>query len=117
MRPEERDAAHLWDMLESARAVLRYTAGVTREAFDANRILQRAVERELEIIGEAAGRISDSLRTAHPEIPWRLVVGQRNVLIHDYGDVDYERVWVLVVQHVPELVRLLEPLLPDEPEE
>jgi uncharacterized protein with HEPN domain len=116
MRPEERDAAYLWDMLESARAVLRYTGGITRERFDADRILQRAVEREVEIIGEAASRISEPLRTAHPEVPWRLVIAQRNFLIHDYGDIDNERIWLLIVEHIPQFVRLIEPLVPKLPE-
>ena len=58
MRPEERDPAHLWDMLESARAALGYTRGVSAEGFSTDRLLQRAVEREIEIIGEAASRVS-----------------------------------------------------------
>jgi len=116
MRPEGRDAAYLWDILEAARAVQRYTSGRSRTAFDADRILQRAVERELEIIGEAAARVSDTLKAAHPEVPWKLMVGQRNVLIHDYGDIDYDRLWVVVVDHVPKLVLLIQPLVPKLPE-
>ena len=115
MRPEERDPAHLWDMLESARAVLRFTKGVSAEHFATDRLLQRAVEREIEIIGEAASRISEALRAAHPEIPWRTIVGQRNVLIHDYGDVDHERVWLVVTEHLPRLIAGLEAFAPKPP--
>jgi uncharacterized protein with HEPN domain len=116
MRPEGRDAAYLWDMLEAARAVQRYTSGKSRPDFDADRIVQRAVERELEIIGEAAARVSDSFKAAHPEVPWKLIVGQRNVLIHDYGDIDYDRLWAVVVDHVPRLVMLIQPLVPESPQ-
>jgi uncharacterized protein with HEPN domain len=115
MPPEGRDPAYLWDILEAARAVQRYTSGHSRADFDADRILQRAVERELEIIGEAAARVSDALKAAHPEVPWKLIVGQRNVLIHDYGDIDYDRLWMVVVEHVPQLVMLIHPLVPELP--
>lgn len=116
MRPEGRDAAYLWDMLDAARAVLRYTRGKSQSDFDADEILHSAVERQLEIIGEAARRVSETLKAAHPEVPWKLIVGQRNVLIHDYGDVDYDRLWVVVAEHVPRLVMVIEPLVPELPE-
>lgn len=69
MRPEDRDAAYLWDMLDAARTVLRITAGVGSDRYLQDRTLQLAVERAIEIIGEAAGRVSETFRRAHPEIP------------------------------------------------
>ncbi len=68
---ENRDAGYLWDMLEAAREVLGFTRGMTFEAYRENRMLQLAVERSLQILGEAANRVSVGLREAHPEIPWR----------------------------------------------
>jgi uncharacterized protein with HEPN domain len=70
------------------------------------------MERELEIIGEAARRISESFRQAHPEIPWREIIGQRNILAHDYGDVDAELIWKAVTQDLPQLIGYLDSLVP-----
>ena len=67
------DAAHLWDMLDAAQAIREFVKGVTIERYRTNRMLRGAVERHLEIIGEAAGRVSAAFREAHGEIPWRQV--------------------------------------------
>jgi uncharacterized protein with HEPN domain len=115
MRPEERDTAHLWDMLRSARAVLQYTEGVALDRFADDRLLQRAVEREIEIIGEAASRITAAFRSTHAAIPWRTIIAQRNVIVHDYGDIDHERIWLVVTEHIPALIRALEPIVPKPP--
>ena len=64
----------------------------------------RAVERNLEIIGEAARRISEELKKDHPEIPWRKIIAQRNVLIHEYGDIDYKEIWQVATFHVSRLI-------------
>jgi uncharacterized protein with HEPN domain len=69
------------------------------------------VERNLEIIGEAARRISESFRAQHPEIPWRQIVGLRNILSHDYGSVDDGRVFAVAQSRIPELITQLKRLL------
>ena len=115
MRPEERDVAYLWDMREAARTARDLVAGMELERFLADRRTQLAVERTLELVGEAARRVSTSLRDAHPELPWRTLVGLRNVLVHDYGEIDEARVFAVAVQDIPALLILLEPLLPPEP--
>lgn len=114
-RPEDRDPAYIWDMLEASREISNYITGMRFNDYEQNTMVQAAVERKLEIIGEAAGRVSDSLRTSHPEIPWRGMIGLRNVLIHEYGEVRSERVWVVAAQRIPELVEALAPLLPEVP--
>jgi uncharacterized protein with HEPN domain len=76
-----------------------------------DRRTQLAIERVLEIIGEAAGRISDSLRKAHPEIPWRQIIGQRNVLIHEYGEIKQDRLWKVAKENIPQLIEMLKPLV------
>lgn len=116
MQPEQRDAAYLWDMLEAAREALSFTRGITREAYLESPLLQRAVERTIEIIGEAANRISPALREAHPEIPWRKIVAQRNVLVHEYGEIEQGLLWDLVCERVPVLVQQLEAIIPPEPQ-
>jgi uncharacterized protein with HEPN domain len=76
-----------------------------------------AVERAVEIIGEAARRVSEEFRRLHPEIPWRSMIAQRNVLAHEYGEIKHERMWLLVTEHLPTLVRDLEKLVPPIPPE
>jgi uncharacterized protein with HEPN domain len=69
-------------------------------------------KRAIEIIGEAARRVSETVKSSHPEIPWQKMVAQRNVLAHEYGEIKQERIWLVATTHIPELVRLLKPLLP-----
>lgn len=117
MSPEERDPAYLWDMLDAARQVVEFTRGLTFEAYVAAPLRRMAVERALEILGEAARRVSLSFREAHPEIPWRDLIGQRNVLAHDYGEIKQDRIWEAATQHAPKLIGQLEPLVPPPPPE
>ncbi|HYN23314.1 MAG TPA: DUF86 domain-containing protein [Thermoanaerobaculia bacterium] len=117
MQPEERDVAYLWDMLDAARQVIEFTRNVAFPAYLEDRKLQYAVERAVEIIGEAANRISPALQQKHSEIPWRKIVAQRNVLAHEYGDVDPSLMWDLAQEHIPALVRQLETLIPPKPPE
>jgi uncharacterized protein with HEPN domain len=65
----------------------------------------------LEIIGEAAGRVSALFRNTHPEISWRQIIGQRNVLIHEYGEIKQERIWKVVRDNIPQLIELLKPFV------
>lgn len=76
-----------------------------------DRRTQLAVERSLEIIGEAAGKVSESFRNTHPEIPWRQIIGQRNVLIHEYGEIKQERIWKVVKENIPQLIELVQPFI------
>ena len=115
MPPEKGDAAYLWDMLDAARAVRDFTAGRTFHDYLGDQMLRRAVERSIEIIGEAAGRVSEALQDAHPEIPWRRVIAQRHVIAHEYGEIEDELIWRVATRHVPELIEALEPLVPPEP--
>jgi uncharacterized protein with HEPN domain len=114
MRPDQRDAAYLWDMLDAARSAIEFTRDKTLADFLGDRMLQYAVERAVEIVGEAANRLSSPFQQAHPEVPWRKIVGQRNVLAHEYGDVDPSMMWDLARLHLPTLIRQLEGLIPSE---
>jgi uncharacterized protein with HEPN domain len=119
MRPEERDPAYLWDMIEAARAAVDYTGNLTLDKFlaaDRERaIIRLAVERQLEILGEAARRVSLQFREAHPELPWREIVGLRNVISHEYDKVNYESIFRIVRNRLPVLIAMLEPLVPPLP--
>lgn len=112
MRPEMEDSALLLDMLDSARAVVQMTAGMTYEGYAADRRTRRAVEREVEIIGEAARKISPAFQDLHPEIPWRKITGQRHMLAHEYGEIQDDVLWRVATFHIPELIAQLEPLVP-----
>jgi uncharacterized protein with HEPN domain len=109
---DERDAAYLWDIVGAAKEVTRFLAGKRLDDFASDRVLQLAVERELEVIGEAAARVSGKFRDAHPEIPWSRIIAQRNVIAHQYGEIQMERIWLVATRRLPELVALLEPLIP-----
>ena len=111
MRPEERDAAHVWDMLSAARLSRELLEGVTREAYLRERMRQLALERTLELLGEAARRVSDAFQSAHPQVEWRSLVGQRNVLAHEYGVIDQARLYRTGKESVPGLIEVLEKIL------
>lgn len=112
MRPEAGDLAYVWDMREAALEAIEFVAGCDYSGFSVDLRLRRAVERELEIIGEAASHISPPFRQAHADIPWAGIIGQRNVLAHEYGDIQLDRIWRVATQRLPELVDALTQLLP-----
>ena len=74
-----------------------------------------AVERAVEIIGEAARNITEDFKQNHPEIPWAAIIGQRNVLLHKYFALKHERIWIVVTENIPDLINKLEPLIPPVP--
>jgi len=85
--------------------------GAGRDEFFGNVVYQDAVMRNLEIIGEAAKRISPELRAQLTALPWRQIAGLRDVLIHDYPNLDLERIWLVASRDVPELLRVIEGFL------
>ena len=111
MVPEKDDTSYIWDMLDAAKAIREFIASRSYQDYLIDRMLRGAVERYLEIIGEAAGKISRPFRDAHPEIPWQKIIGQRHVLIHDYGDIEHELIWSVAANHIPDLIDKLEPLI------
>ena len=111
MKPEERDAAHLWDMLQAARDAQALLEGTSLRAYLADRMRRLALERALELVGEAARRVSESFQRKHPEIEWRAIVGLRNVLAHEYGAIDQERLYRTGIQSVPRLITALQSIV------
>ncbi len=102
---------YLAHILECIEKIERFTAsGKTR--FFADDMVQDAVLRNFEVIGEAVKRLDEAYRVAHPEIPWRALAGLRDVLIHQYERVDLERLWALVEGEIPRLKRVIVALLP-----
>jgi uncharacterized protein with HEPN domain len=113
----QRDPAYLFDMLEASEKVQHYLKNKTLEDFLRDGMLQDAVERNLEIIGEAARRVSEEFKQEHPEIPWRKIIAQRNVLIHEYEDIDIKEIWEVASFHLPRLIDQIRPLIPPLPAE
>jgi uncharacterized protein with HEPN domain len=107
-----RDEAYLLDILIASRKILQFIEGVNREQFDRDELLQNALIRMLEVIGEAARSISEDTKGAHAAIPWRQMIGMRHRLVHEYFRIDLERVWETAQRDIPELLRQVEPLVP-----
>jgi uncharacterized protein with HEPN domain len=117
MSLEKDDNVYLWDMLMAARAVQSFVKNRTTADYLADLMLRSAVERQIEIIGEAARHVLSTFQAAHPEIPWRPIQAQRHVLAHDYGEIRHERIWLVATAHIPDLIKQLEPLIPPPPQE
>ena len=110
--PAHDDALRLRHMLEAAQKAVLFAANRTRQDLDADEQFALALTRLLEIIGEAAGSVSDHVRTHNPTIPWRAIIGTRNRLIHGYFDVDLDVLWHIVAHDLPVLIAELERIPP-----
>jgi uncharacterized protein with HEPN domain len=102
MPPEDR--VRILHMIEATETVLNFITGRQRADFNSDRMLLFAVVRAIEVIGEAAGRVSEATRGAAADIPWSLIVSMRNRLIHAYFDVDNDVVWKAATEELPALL-------------
>ncbi len=107
-----RDDTYLVDMLESAKIVLDYVLGKSWDNFNEDLQCQDAVVRRIEIMGEAARRLSQETRDKHPQIPWREITSMRNLVIHEYDVVDIGQVWDTVQNKIPSLIEELSKIVP-----
>ena len=117
MQPERPDLKYICDMLEYARTVIDLTNGVTLAAYEADMHRRLAVERAIEIIGEAARRVTPEFQEQHAEVAWSAIIATRHILAHEYGDIQHDKVWRIATFHVPMLVTLLQPILDANPPE
>ena len=115
MPREQTDASLLWDMLDAAGKIRQFIAGKSLHDYSRDEMLQAAVERKLELLGEAAHAVSDGFQEDHPEIPWRGIISQRHFLAHEYGEVRQESLWRVATMRIPELIERLEELIPPVP--
>jgi uncharacterized protein with HEPN domain len=112
--PKREPSVLLRHMLDHAREAYALVQSKCREDLDADRLLNLALVRPLEIVGEAASRVSPEERAHNPEIPWPQIIGMRNRLIHGYDLVDFEILWQTVVDDLPPLMAALESILSSE---
>ena len=112
-----RDDATLLDIAHAARLIHTFIQGMTQEAFLSDLKTQSAVLHQVTVIGEAVKRLSQAFRDRHPILPWSLMAGMRDQLIHAYDTVDLDEVWKTATRDVPEVLIKLEPLLPRRPGE
>lgn len=108
MTPDER--TYLEDINACITKIITYTGG-DLTAFLATPMIQDAVIRNFEIIGEATKRLSPELRQAYPDVPWRAIAGLRDVLIHQYGNVDLLEIWGIIEEELPILQTAIHALL------
>lgn len=111
MSPERKASEYLKDILNSARLCEEFLAGLTYEQFVTDIRTQYAVVRALEIVGEATKNLSMELRNSNSDVPWKLMTGMRDRLIHGYIDIDLTLVWNTVTKELPEVVPKIESVL------
>ncbi len=105
------DRAFLLHIRDALREVREFVDGEDYESFLENRMVQNAVMRSFEVVGEAARRVSLEFREAHPEVPWRLTGDFRNKLIHGYFALDLEVIWKTATEDAPMLLAQIEGLV------
>ncbi len=110
----DKDAALLLDMYLAARDARSFLEKLDRAQFLESRLHQNAVIPSLEVIGDAAGKVSPATQAAHSDIPWRDIVGMRHRLIHGYAEVRLDLVWTVAQERLGPLIATLAPLIPDE---
>jgi uncharacterized protein with HEPN domain len=107
-----RDDATLLDILGAARLAVTFKGDLDKPTFLKDLKTQSAILHQLLVLGEAVKRLSEGFRTSHPAIPWRMIAGMRDQLIHAYDAVDLDEVWKTVSIDIPDLIILLAPLEP-----
>ncbi|HET8995626.1 MAG TPA: DUF86 domain-containing protein [Acetobacteraceae bacterium] len=112
-----RDETLLLDMLLAARDAIGFVAAIDEAQFEDSKLHQNAVIRSIEIIGEAAGKVSRAFQQVHPEFPGMAIIGMRHRLIHDYNEVRLDLVWDVARNRLPELITALQVLVPPPDDE
>jgi uncharacterized protein with HEPN domain len=115
--PKKDDLLYFGHMLDAARGAREAMLGIDRAAFDADENLRLAQVHRIQIIGEAARRVSVVGRQAHPEILWTEITGMRHKIVHDYFEVDYDTVWNVLVHDLAPLIKAIESFVVEPPDD
>ncbi|MCK4304546.1 MAG: DUF86 domain-containing protein [Candidatus Eisenbacteria sp.] len=108
------DGIRIRHMLDAAQEVISFSRGHMRADLDGNRLLTLGLLKGIEIIGEAASRVTSATQDRYPQIPWSDIVGMRNRVVHVYFDIDLDQVWETVTKDVPPLIEELKRIVPAE---
>ncbi|MDZ4374105.1 MAG: DUF86 domain-containing protein [Phenylobacterium sp.] len=115
LEPDERDRGYVLDMILSGEDALEFIEGLDEAAFRLSKLHQHAVVRAIEIVGEAAGRLSADFVRNHPGLPWSAMRGMRHRLAHDYNNIDLAVVWRVARHELPEVLPTLRRICHQEP--
>lgn len=107
-----RDKSSLIDILNACESIAKFIGSKSKENFYENEMLQEAVIRKIEIIGEASNRISDDLKNNYSQLPWKKMKALRNILIHMYDELDLDIVWDTAIGDIPEVKSKIEKIIP-----
>ena len=109
---QRNDTVYAGHMLDMACKAADRVQGKTRVEYDADEDLRLVLAHLVQVVGEAARCVSQQTRAAHPEIPWKQIVGIRHRIVHDYMDIDYDILWTVVTRDLPKLIAALEKIVP-----
>lgn len=112
-----RNQESLIDIAEAIKLIFQYVEGTDLKTLAANIEKQDAILRRITIIGEATKRLSQDFRNQHPSVPWKKIAGMRDVITHEYNEVDLDEVWTVINENLPQLLKYIEPLVLSENDE
>ncbi|MDA8410050.1 MAG: DUF86 domain-containing protein [Treponema sp.] len=111
MRPNEDDLAYLWDIDDACADIICFLKDTSFREFEKDKMKRFAIERQLLVIGEASNHLSKYFTIDHNDIPWNKIVGLRNIIAHDYGEILVERIYKNASENVPELKKQISKIL------
>lgn len=100
----DKDKSYLWDIAQACKEILEFVEGVSFHQFCEKKMIRYAVERQLIVIGEAANHLSDEFKRSVQETPWDKIIGMRNIIAHEYGEILEERIWATAKDHIKPLM-------------
>ena len=110
----QKNIIYIKHIRDAIKSILEYTKDVNKKSFNSKELIQDAIIRRFEIIGEAAKNVSNEFREKYSDIPWKKIVGLRDKLIHGYFNVDVERVWNVIIDDIPVLKKQIEDIIDKE---
>jgi uncharacterized protein with HEPN domain len=105
---QPKDKAFIWDIYQASNDILEFTNNISAIDFENKKLIRFAVERQLLVIGEASHHLSTEFMNENPQIPWKQMIGLRNIIAHEYGEILTERIWMIVKNNIPELKMQIE---------